>query len=160
MEINMTKMMLRVLAAIAIAFTGSQTMLQAQGNHGPAGTWDLNVTVVNCQSGAIIRTVNSLQMFSHDGSLTETANTATRGGSVGKWTHVEGNMYITQFWFFRYNPDGTFKSMAEGLNKVELSGDGTHFNASGIVTDYDATGNVISVGCVTHAARRLTSLDN
>ena len=155
----MSKMMFRVLAAIAIAFTGSQTLLQAQRNHGPEGTWDLNVTVVNCQTGAVIRTVNSLQMYSHDGSLTETANTAARGGSVGKWTHVDGNTYTTQFWFFRYNPDGTFKSMAEGLNKIELSGDGTHFNASGIVTDYDATGNVISVGCVTHAARRLASLD-
>ncbi len=155
----MTKTMFRILAAIAIAFTGSQTMLQAQENHGPAGTWNLNVTVVNCQNGAPIRTVNSLQMFSHDGSLAETANTATRGSSVGKWTHVEGNTYTTQFWFYRYNPDGTFKSMAEGLNKVELSGDGTHFNASGIITDYDATGNVISVGCVTHAAHRLVSLD-
>ena len=151
----MTKMMFRVLAAMAIAFTGSQTLLLAQGNHSPEGTWNLNVTVVNCQTGALIRSVNSLQMFGHDGSLTETANTATRGGSVGKWTHVDDNIYTTQFWFFRYNPDGTFKSMAEGLNKVELSGDGTHFTASGIVTDYDATGNVLSVGCVKHAARRL-----
>lgn len=151
----MTKMMFRVLAALAIAFTGSQTLLLAQGAHSPEGTWNLNVTVVNCQSGALIRNVNSLQMWGLDGSLTETANTATRGGSVGKWTHVDDNIYITQFWFYRYNPDGTFKSMAEGLNKVELSGDGTHFTASGIVTDYDATGNVLSVGCVKHAARRL-----
>ena len=155
----MTKM-IRVLAAIAIAFTASQTLLLAQEKHSPEGTWNLNVTVVNCQTGALIRTVNSLQMFSHDGSLTETANTASRGGSVGKWSHVDGNTYTTQFWFYRYNPDGTFKSMAEGLNKLELSGDGTHFTASGIVTDYDATGNVISVGCVTHAAQRLASLDN
>jgi len=156
----MTKMMFRVLAAIAIAFTGSQTLLLAQGNHSIEGTWNLNVTVVNCQSGALIRTVNSLQMFSHDGSFTETANTYLRGSSLGKWDHAEGNMYISTYWFYRYNADGTFKSIAEGVNKEELSGDGTHFTASGIITDYDATGNVISVGCVTHAARRLASLDN
>ncbi len=156
----MTKMMFRVLAAIAIAFTGSQTLLLAQGNHSIEGTWNLNVTVVNCQSGALIRTVNSLQMFSHDGSFTETANTYLRGSSLGKWDHAEDNMYISTYWFYRYNADGTFKSIAEGVNKEELSGDGTHFTASGIITDYDATGNVISVGCVTHAARRLASLDN
>jgi hypothetical protein len=156
----MTKTMFRVFAAIAIAFTGPQALLLAQGPHSPEGTWNLNVTVVNCQTGAVIRTVNSLQMFSHDGSLTETANTATRGGSVGKWSHVDDNTYTSQFWFYRYNPDGTFKSMAEGLNKVELSGDGSHFTAKGIVTDYDATGNVLSVGCVTHAARRLTEAGN
>ena len=55
---------------------------------------------------------------------------------------------------------GTFKSIAEGVNKEELSSDGSHFTATGIITDYDATGNVISVGCVTHAARRLSALDN
>ena len=156
----MKKTMLCAFASIAMALAGSQTTVLAQGNHSLDGTWDISVTVLNCQTGALIRTVNSLQMFSHDGSLTETANTATRGGSVGKWTHVDGNTYTTQFWFYRYNPDGTFKSMAEGLNKVQLSGDGTHFTASGTVTDYDATGNVISVGCVTHAARRLNSMDN
>jgi hypothetical protein len=160
MEINMSKMMFRVLAAIAIAFTGSQTMLQAQEKHGLEGTWDINVTVVNCQSGALIRTVRSLQMFSHDGSVTDTANTYLRGSGLGSWAHADANNYVANFWFFRYNPDGTFKSIAAGLNKYELSGDGSHFTVTGTITDYDATGNVISVGCVTQAARRLASLDN
>lgn len=156
----MTKTMFRALAAIAIAFSGSQTLLMAQGPHSLEGTWDVNVTVVNCQSGALIRTVSSLQMFSHDGSFTETANTFLRGSSLGKWDHAYGNVFTATYWFFRYNADGTFKSIAEGLNKEELSGDGTHFTASGTVTDYDATGNVLSVGCVTQAAKRLTALDN
>ena len=156
----MTKTMFRVLAAIAIALTGSQTLLFAQGNHGPEGTWDINVTVVNCQTGALIRTIRSLQMFRPDGSVTDTANTFLRGSGLGSWAQADANKYVASFWFFRYNPDGTFKSIAAGLNKYELSGDGSHFTASGTVTDYDATGNVISVGCVTQAARRLTATDN
>jgi hypothetical protein len=158
MEINMTKTMFRVFATVAMALAGSQTLLLAQGNHNLEGTWDVNVTVVNCQSGALIRTVRSLQMFSEDGSFTETAGMFLRGSSLGKWDHAHQNVYTATYWFFRYNPDGTFKSIAEGLNKEELSGDGSHFTASGTVTDYDATGNVISVGCVTHAARRLSAL--
>ena len=156
----MTKMMFRVLAAIAIALTGSQTLMLAQGNHNVEGTWDVSVTVVDCQSGAPIRTVRSLQMYSHDGSFTETANTFLRGSSLGVWDHAHQNVYTATYYFFRYNPDGTFKSIADALNKVELSGDGSHFTASGTITDYDATGNVISVGCVAQAARRLTALDN
>lgn len=156
----MTKTMFRVFAAVAMALAGSQTLLFAAGNHNLEGTWDVNVTVVNCQSGAVIRNVRSLQMFSHDGSFTETANTFLRGSSLGSWDHAYANVYTSSYWFFRYNADGTFKSFAEALNKEELSGDGSHFTASGTVTDYDATGNVISVGCVTHAARRLASLND
>jgi hypothetical protein len=69
------------------------------------------------------------------------------------------NLFNETYWFFRYNPDGTFKSLAAAANKVELSSDGKTFTASGTITDYDATGNEISVGCVTHAAQRRTSLD-
>ena len=156
----MTKMMFRVFATIAIALAGSQTLLLAQGNHNPEGTWDVSVTVLDCQSGALIRTVRSLQMFSRDGSFTETANTFLRGSSLGSWSHAEGNMYTATYWFFRYTPDGTFKSIAESLDKVELNGDGKQFTASGTITDYDATGNPISVGCFTHAAQRRTSLDD
>ena len=160
MEINMTKKMFLVCAMIAMAVAGSQSVLLAQGKHSLEGTWDLSVTVVNCQSGALIRNVRALQLFSHDGSFGETANTYLRGSSLGKWDHANGNMFVTTYWFFRYNPDGTFKSIAEALNKEELSGDGSHFNGSGTITDYDSTGNIISVGCVTHAARRLSGLDD
>jgi hypothetical protein len=160
MEINMTKTMFRVFATVAMAFAGSQTLLFAQGNHNLEGTWDVNVTVTDCQTGALIRTVRSLQMFSEDGSFTETANTFLRGSSLGKWDHAHQNVYTATYWFFRYNPDGTFKSIADSLDKIELSGDGSHFTASGTITDYDGTGNPISLGCLTHAARRLTALDN
>ena len=90
----------------------------------------------------------------------ETANTFLRGSSLGSWDHADNNVYTATYSFFRYNPDGTFKSIAEALNKVELSGDAGHFTAAGTITDYDAAGNQISLGCVTQAARRLTALDN
>lgn len=156
----MKKTMLSVFATIAIALTGSQTQLLAQGNHNMEGTWDVSVTVVDCTSGALIRTVRALQMYSHDGSFTETANTFLRGSSLGSWTHAQGNLFEPTYYFFRYNPDGTFKSLAEGQNKVELSGDGKAFTATGIITDFDATGNQISVGCVTQTAQRRTSLSD
>ena len=70
-------------------------------------------------------------MFSHDGSFSETANTYLRGSSLGTWDHANGNVFISTYWFFRYYPDGTLKSIAEALNKEELSGGGTHFTGTG-----------------------------
>ncbi|KAA6460179.1 hypothetical protein DYQ86_14115 [Acidobacteria bacterium AB60] len=154
----MKKTMFGMVATIAMALAGSQPSLQAQENHSIEGTWDVSVTVVDCQSGALIRKVRSLQMYSHDGSFTETANTFLRGSSLGSWTRVEADLYTPTYWFFRYNPDGTFKSLAEGSNKVELSSDGTGFSATGTITDFDASGKQISVGCVTQTAERRTSL--
>lgn len=151
----MIKRVVHVCAILATAFTGA-TMLSAQKID---GVWDVSVTVVNCQSGALIRTVRAVQSFNPDRSFGETASTFLRGSSLGKWDHASQNNYVATYWFFRYNADGTFKSMAEGLNKVELSGDGTHFSATGTITDWDPSGNVLSVGCVTQSARRLASID-
>lgn len=155
----MKKTVIRI-STLILALATSQTILRAQW-HSPEsdridGAWQVNVTVVDCQSGAIIRTVQSLQLFSRDHSFSETANTASRGSSVGTWLHDDHDRsYNTTFWFYRYNPDGTFKSMAEGLDSATLSSDGKTFTSTGTITDFDATGNVISVGCVTHAAARL-----
>ena len=105
----------------------------------------------------MVRTVRSLQMFNHDGSFTETANTFLRGSSVGSWAHAGGRTFGANYWFFRYKPDGTFASIAKALDMIELSQDGSQFSASGTIQDFDANNSPISIGCFTHSATRLTA---
>lgn len=154
----MTKLVFRI-STLLLALAASQTLLHAQRPHSIEGTWEVNVTVVDCQRGTPIRIVRSLQLWSRDHSFSETANTYLRGSSVGAWAHDDRDTYIPTYWFFRYNADGTFKSMAEGLNKVTLSDDGKTFTATGTITDTDINGNVLSVGCVSQAASRLSDSD-
>ena len=151
----MTKKVICTFAILALALLGGQTM-SAQNANSIEGTWSVAVTVVDCTTGVLIRNVRSLQMFSHDGTITETAFTASRGISVGKWSRTGGKNFSDQFWFFRYTPNGTFASLAEGLDAIKLSSDGSTFTSVGTVQDFDANGNLISTGCVTHAAVRLT----
>jgi hypothetical protein len=146
--------MFRICTILAIGFAASQTILSAQESS-LIGVWNVSVTVTNCQTGAVIRTVHSLQLFSRDGSLTETANTASRGSSEGIWTNAGGQTYNDTFWFYRFNPDGTFKSLAKGMDTIALGQDG-EFTSTGTVQDFDANGNLISIGCVTHSAVRLS----
>ncbi len=73
----------------------------------------MNVTVTNCQTGATIRTVHSLQLFSRDASFSETPNTYLRGSSVGVWNRTVDHSYGALYWFFRYNADGSFASTAQ-----------------------------------------------
>ena len=153
----MTKNIFRICATLALALTASQTILLADEGHSLLGVWDVSVSVKDCQTGALIRTVRSLQMYNSNGSITETANTFLRGSSVGIWAPAGGQMFGDAFWFFRYKPDGTFASLAKALDRIVLSQDGNQYSSTGTVQDFDATNTLISTGCVTHSATRLAT---
>ena len=152
----MTKSFFRNCMMVVLGVATAQMSLLAQGRGSLEGVWDVSVTVTNCQTGAPIRVVRSLQAIHHDGSLTETANSASRGISEGVWSATGDHTYVTRYWFFRYKADGTFASFASANNTITLGSDG-HFTASGTVQDFDATGNLLSTGCVVHTAYQLAN---
>jgi len=152
----MTHRFFRICTLVALGFAASQTILSAQEKNGLDGIWAVSVTVTNCQTGAPIRTVASLQQFHRDGSMIETANTASRGISEGVWGYAGHHTVAASYWFYRYNPDGTFASRASITDKIVLGSDG-QFTSSGMVLDYDSTGTLLTTGCFTHAATRLAS---
>ncbi|HLN00453.1 MAG TPA: hypothetical protein VK335_14295 [Bryobacteraceae bacterium] len=152
----MTKSIFRICTILALSSVASLTVVSAQDRHSPEGVWDVSVTVTNCQTGALIRTVRSIQGFLHDGSFTESANTFLRGASVGAWTRNGDSTSAAKFWFFRYKPDGTFASFAQALDMITVSEDGTEFTAQGTIQDFDTNNVSLSIGCFTHTAKRLS----
>lgn len=147
---------LRISILLALGFVASQSLLSAQEKSALDGIWSVSVTVTNCQTDAPIRTVASLQQFRRDGSMIETANTASRGISEGVWGFAGHHTVAASYWFYRYNPDGTFASRATVTDKIVLGSDG-QFTSTGVVIDYDANGNLLTTGCFTHTATRLTA---
>jgi hypothetical protein len=87
--------------------------------------------------------------------MIETANTASRGISEGVWGSAD-EKNVAALYFYRYNPDGTFASRASVTDKIVLGSDG-HLTSSGVVIDYDANGKLLTTGCFTHTATRLTA---
>jgi hypothetical protein len=145
----------RICATLALGLAASMQTLHAQ-QHTLEGVWNVSVTVTNCDTGAIIRTVHSLQAYHHDGTVTETANTASRGISLGTWSAAGNQTYKDSFYFYRYTSTGTFASLANGTDTITLGPDAGQYTSVGQVHDYDANGNLISMGCVIHTAYRLT----
>ena len=91
-----------------------QVIASAQETPGMEGVWLAQVTPVDCQTGAIIANAvpfRGLNMFGHDGSLTNEAgflvSNPLRSSGVGTWKHTQGHTYTSRFRFFRYNPDGS-----------------------------------------------------
>jgi hypothetical protein len=99
----MTQRMFRICILLTLGFAASQTILPAQERNALDGIWSVSVDVTNCQTGAPIRTVASLQQFRPDGSVIETANTASRGMSEGVWGYGGDKNVAALYWFFRYN---------------------------------------------------------
>ena len=149
--------MFRVCSILATVLAVSLQTLQAQ-ERTMHGVWNVSVTVTDCQTGALIRTVSSLQAFHPDGSMTETANTSSRGISEGVWKPDGARMYAASYWFYRYTATGTFASIATVTDSIKLGSDG-HFTSTGVVVDHDASGNLISTGCFIHSADRLAGLE-
>lgn len=147
------KNMFRICTMIAIGLAGSLQALQAQ-QHTLEGVWNVSVSVTDCNTGAIIRTVHSLQAYHHDGTVSETANTALRGPSEGVWSVAGGGAISDSFYFYRYTSTGTFASLAHATDTITLT-DAGHYTSVGNVQDFDANGNLLSTGCVIHTAYRL-----
>jgi len=160
MKTNLVRIL--ALSAIAVAVGSAQQVDETQANARRvgqaatiAGIWDVAVTVLNCQTGALIRNVHSVQMYQPDGAYSETTGLGTRGSSIGYWFLEEGQNYGARYFFFRYNPDGTFASIAKAANTITLSPDGSQFSVTATIQDYDANNNLLSTGCVTQTAKRL-----
>jgi len=152
-EIDMKNPMFRICAMV-IGGLASLSTLQAQ-QHTLEGVWNVSVTVTDCNTGAVIRTVHSLQAYHHDGTLGETANTALRGPSEGVWKAAGNGTYSDSFYFYRYTSTGAFASLAHGTDTITLGSDAGTYTSIGHVQDFDANGNLLSTGCVLHTAYRL-----
>jgi hypothetical protein len=160
MKTNLVRIL--ALSALAAAVGSAQQVNESQANARRAvegapivGIWNVAVTVVNCQTGTVLRNVHSVQMYQPDGAFSETTSIGTRGSSIGSWSHQQGQVYGANYFFFRYNSDGSFASFAKAINTITLSPDSSQFSVTATIQDYDANNNLLSTGCVTQTGNRL-----
>jgi hypothetical protein len=156
-EINMNMQVFKNCAILALAFAATATNAPAQESGGLEGAWVANITVHDCQTGAVIRTVRELELFIHDGSYTQAGATVTgspnpRTAGVGAWRHTRGKTYNATFQFIGLTPAGTFATMALGSRTIELDDD--HWTSNDVVHFVDAGGSLLATVCSTTAATR------
>jgi len=151
----MKKALVTACMMLILGVAPTHAMAWAEEGSGLDGVWRVSVTVRTCDTGDLIRNVRAMNLFIHDGSMTETAASALRSSSVGTWRHLQDRTYEATFRFFRYTPDGGFASTAKVMRTITLSDDGRRFTSQGKVEDFDGGGASISVGCSTETAIRV-----
>lgn len=163
-------LMLAIFAQISVSAqdkaseetTGVQTegdLAARSGLGGLEGSWSVENTRRNCQTGAALETTPGMYTFMFGGTLQEfNAGTAPlplpRGPGHGVWNHLTGRRFYTAVQFFRYNADGTFAGRRIIRQYLELHLLGNSYTGTAEGQVLDVNGNVIMTNCATLTATR------
>jgi hypothetical protein len=121
------------------------------------GTWRLQVTVRDCQTGAAQRTFPALFAFAKGGTLTETTagqSPALSTPGFGVWRHTDGHTYSAVVEAFVFSPAGAWIQTHRLTRVIELDNDADEFTDTVKLEIFDTNGNLIVTGCATSVARR------
>lgn len=121
------------------------------------GSWTVQVTVRNCQTGDAIRTFPRMNTFMRGGTMQEFSTAVApslRGPGQGVWSHLSQRRFSYALQFFRFNADGTFAGSVRERRNVKVSRFGSTYSATGTGEIFDANGNLIATACATETATR------
>ena len=149
-----------VVAFMSTAVTPAAPKLQSSDSQGGKieGTWRVQVTLRNCQSGAEIRVFPALLTFADGGTLTGTSTVISpglRSPDHGVWGHDGGRSYHAVDEAFIFTPAGVWVSTQRLSQSIELSADGDTFTSDAHTEFFDTLGNLTSSGCATAVATRM-----
>ncbi len=121
------------------------------------GTWDVQVTVRNCQTGAAIRTFPAMATFMSGGTALVSESgipSALKTPAHGVWNHIIGNAYRFKTKAFNFDASGNFTGWIIINNEANLNRRANEFTSAGIAEVYAPNGNLLFTGCSTLAATR------
>jgi len=148
--------------ALAMSLALAPAVAAAQnGAEGITGTWNHQLTVRNCATGAVIATSFPMSSYVEGGGVVEVApvpNPALRTPSLGVWRYVGGQQYEMSMKYFRYNPDGSY------AGKTIIDSDITHMRDDtlaqvAVVRIFNSAGTQVASGCATLTSTRFTGTD-
>jgi hypothetical protein len=121
------------------------------------GMWRVQLTVRDCQTGAVQRTFPALFAFAKGGILTYTTAgqppaVATPG--YGIWGHTGGHSYRAVTEAFIFNPAGSWIQTHRLTREIELKKAADEFTDTTQLEIFDTSGNLIVTGCATSVGRR------
>ncbi len=128
------------------------------GNAGKLeGTWDVQVTIRNCQTGDAIRTFPSLTTFMSGGTLLDSTSGVPQSLKTpghGVWSHIGGRNYRFKFKSFSFDASGNFTGWSIISHEAHLNRRADAYESAGTSEVYAPNGNLIFTGCSTTTATR------
>jgi hypothetical protein len=133
----------------------SQISVSAQENipnRSIEGTWQTQVTAVNCQTGAALATFPGILTLANGGTLSGTS--ATVPSAFGVW-HRTGTWQENSFAFISFRfAGGAVVGTQIVRQSAKLSDDGDAFTSTGTSLLLDNAGNIVGSGCANSTGSR------
>jgi len=146
------------LLVLGSGLTATAQSVNAGSPNGLEGTWRVQLTVQDCQTGQVLRTFPALFAFAKGGTLTyATAGqlpSATTTG-LGVWRHTEGHSYSAVSEVFIFSPAGVWIQTHRLTRAIDVSNDGDEFTDTVALQIFDTSGNQIVAGCGTSVGSRM-----
>jgi hypothetical protein len=160
MKITSLKTKVQTTSAILALIILAPSSVFAQDHdskHALEGAWNLQVTRLNCQTGAVIGTAPAMLTFMRGGTMIDVGtqlSPAIRAGGQGVWHYEYEGHYTAAFQFFRFNPDGTLAGRQIVRQQIALSPSGNEHTNVATAQVLDVNGNIIATNCSTAMAGR------
>jgi hypothetical protein len=145
-----------VLAGVLVLGSGLTARAQSEHN-GLEGTWRLQVTVRDCQTGQALRTFPALFAFAKGGTITATTAgqlPSLSTPNLGVWRHTDGHTYSAVSETFIFSPAGTWTQTHRLTRVIEIGNNANEFTDKVALQIFDTNGNLIVSGCATSVASR------
>lgn len=114
------------------------------------GVWNLTVTRLDCQTGAVLGSGPAILTFVRGGTMHDYGSgrpPATRSPGYGIWNYRSNGRYTDAFQFFIYNADGTLAGRQIIREQISLSHDGNSLTNTAASQILDTNGNITSTRC-------------
>ena len=152
-------LMLAMSLALAPGMANAQQ--PPAGALGITGTWNHQLTIRNCATGAVIAQSNSMSSYLESGVVVEVnpvPNPALRTPGLGVWRYIGNQKYELSLKFFRYNADGSY------AGKTIIDSNITHLPNDtlaqvAVVRIFAPAGNQVASGCARLTSTRFTGND-
>lgn len=158
----MRNIILKALGGIALVLCLSVMLTSAnvaeQGGGGRLeGAWNVRVTIRNCQTGAEIRSFDSVTTFAFGGTVFDSTSgtpQAQRTIGQGVWSHVSGDTYRLSFKTFNFDPAGNYVNWTKITHEAHIESSGDSYSSAGAAEVFAPNGTLLATGCSTTTATR------
>ena len=120
------------------------------------GTWFTQVTIRDCQNGAVLRTFSALNTFNSGGTMTDTttgASPSLRSPGLGKWEKAGSKTYNAISLAFLFNSAGIWTGTQKLAHTIEVVGNNSTFTSTNQI--FDPSGTLVSTGCATAVGQQM-----
>jgi hypothetical protein len=161
----MKKQILKAIGGVSLAIlmlaVFGQVWVSAQvqnGNQqGLIGSWNVQVTLRDCESGTPFVTFPAMNTYNQGGTTQQTAVPGPEGTALpghGVWSHQTGRNYSGAFQFFSLNPNGTYAGRVIVRSVISLGKSGDNYTSTDTADILNPNGDLMFRSCSTSTATR------